>query len=71
MVYFILESINRHILPIKSYKQMQAQPITINIRQQDLYAAATLGCLVLVLLALISSQKQKKISLAVISDIHA
>lgn len=47
------------------------KPLTINIRQQDLYAAASLGCLVLVLLALISSQKRKQVSLAAISDIPA
>lgn len=37
-------------------------PITININQNNIYAAATLGCLVLVLLAVISSQKHKKIT---------
>jgi hypothetical protein len=37
-------------------------PILININQTNLYAAAMLGCLVLVLLAVISSQKNKKIT---------
>ena len=45
------------------------QPLTINIQQQHLYAAASLGCLVLVLLALISSQKRKQVSIAAINDI--
>jgi hypothetical protein len=46
-------------------------PLTINISQQNLYAAASLGCLVLVLLAIISSQKQKKISQSVLNDYSA
>jgi hypothetical protein len=37
-------------------------PIPINISQKNIYAAAILGCLVLVLLAVISSQKYKKIT---------
>jgi hypothetical protein len=45
------------------------QPLTINIHKYNLYAAAGLGCLVLVLLALISSQKQKKISQTAIAGI--
>ena len=36
------------------------QPLTINIQQQNLYIAAGLGVLVLVLLAIISSIKRKR-----------
>lgn len=40
----------------------QISPITININQQNIYSAAALGCLVLVSLAVISSQKRKQTS---------
>ena len=41
---------------------LSIKPIPININQNNIYAAAALGCLVLVLLAVISSQKHKKIT---------
>lgn len=48
-----------------------AQPITIAVREQNLYIAAGLGVLVLVLLAVISSIKRKQISQSAISNIVA
>ena len=48
-----------------------AQAITIDISEQNLYIAAGLGVLVLVLLAVISSIKRKQISQSAINNIAA
>jgi len=48
----------------------QISPITININKQNIYSAATLGCLVLVLLAVISSQKRKQTSQLVSNQLN-
>ena len=48
-----------------------AQPITIAISEQNLYIAACLGVLVLVVLAVISSIKKKQVSQSAINNIVA
>jgi hypothetical protein len=55
----------------QSIMKSTIQPITIAVREQNLYIAAGLGLLVLVVLAVISSIKKKQVSQSAINNIVA